>query len=48
VRLTDKTNVSLAIKGRHDPCIVPRAVSVIEAVAALAIYDALLLNGATV
>ncbi|HHT16587.1 MAG TPA: chorismate synthase [Papillibacter sp.] len=42
VRLTDKTNVRLTIKGRHDPCIVPRAVPVIEAAAALALYDALL------
>lgn len=33
---------SLEIKGRHDPCIVPRAVPVVEAAAAIAIYDALL------
>ncbi len=33
----------LLIKGRHDPCIVPRAVPVIEAAAAIAVYDALLL-----
>lgn len=32
----------LQIKGRHDPCIVPRAVPVIEAAAAIAIYDAYL------
>lgn len=32
----------LQIHGRHDPCIVPRAVPVIEAAAAIAIYDALL------
>ena len=31
----------LLIKGRHDPCIVPRAVPVIEAAAAIAIYDLL-------
>jgi len=30
----------LIIKGRHDPCIVPRAVPVIEAAAALAVLDA--------
>ncbi len=35
-------NTDLQIKGRHDPCIVPRAVPVIEAAAAIAIYDALL------
>ena len=34
----------LEIKGRHDPCIVPRAVPVIEAAAAVAIYDALLMR----
>ncbi|MBO5544627.1 MAG: chorismate synthase [Oscillospiraceae bacterium] len=30
---------SLSIRGRHDPCIVPRAVPVIEAVTAIAIAD---------
>jgi chorismate synthase len=34
--------VKLEIKGRHDPCIVPRAVPVVEAAAAIAVYDALL------
>jgi chorismate synthase len=34
-------NVSITVGGRHDPCIVPRAVPVIEAVAAMAIWDAL-------
>ena len=32
----------LVVKGRHDPCIVPRAVPVVEAAAAIAIYDAML------
>lgn len=32
----------IAIQGRHDPCIVPRAVPVVEAAAAVAVYDALL------
>ena len=31
---------TLQIKGRHDPCIVPRAVPVVEAAAAIAIFDA--------
>ena len=31
---------TIQIKGRHDPCIVPRAVPVIEAAAAIAIFDA--------
>lgn len=35
-------NQTLEVKGRHDPCIVPRAVPVIEAAAAIAIYDAYL------
>ena len=34
----------LIVKGRHDPCIVPRAVPVIEAAAAIAIYDAVLMK----
>ena len=32
----------LVIQGRHDPCIVPRAVPVVEAAAAIAVYDAFL------
>jgi chorismate synthase len=42
VSLIRRENVSLSIKGRHDPCIVPRAVPCIEAACALAVYDALL------
>lgn len=34
----------LQIGGRHDPCIVPRAVPVVEAAAAIALYDAWLEN----
>ena len=33
---------TLEVKGRHDPCIVPRAVPVVEAAAAIAIFDAYL------
>lgn len=44
VSLSEKRNTKLVIKGRHDPCIVPRAVPCIEAVTALAIYDSLLEN----
>ena len=36
------TREKLAITGRHDPCIVPRAVPCVEAAAAVAVYDALL------
>lgn len=42
VSLSRKESAMLTIKGRHDPCIVPRAVPCMEAAAALAIYDALL------
>lgn len=34
--------VTLQISGRHDPCIVPRAVPCVEAAAAFAVYDAML------
>lgn len=39
-----KDPVTIQIQGRHDPVIVPRAVVVVEAMAALTILDALLLN----
>lgn len=42
ISLSEMQNKELNIKGRHDPCIVPRAVPVIEAAAAIAVYDALL------
>ena len=35
----------LELKGRHDPCIVPRAVPVVEAAAAIAILDSILEAG---
>ena len=44
VSLASMEEKELIIKGRHDPCIVPRAVPVIEAAAAIAIYDAILIN----
>lgn len=42
VSLSRKEPVCLQISGRHDPCIVPRAVPCVEAAAAVAIYDAYL------
>lgn len=39
-----KEEISLNIKGRHDPIIVPRAVVVVETMAAITIMDALLCN----
>ena len=41
VNVVTGENVKLKLKGRHDSCIVVRAVPVIEAVAAIAIYDLL-------
>ena len=42
ISLSQMSAKTLQIHGRHDPCIVPRAVPVIEAAAAIAIYDAIL------
>ena len=39
VDLETKSNTTITVGGRHDPCIVPRAVPVYEAVAALALAD---------
>lgn len=39
VTLSERKNTTMTIHGRHDPCIVPRAVPVIEACAAVAIVD---------
>ena len=42
ISLEKSENKMLEISGRHDPCIVPRAVPVIEAAAAIAVFDAIL------
>lgn len=42
VDLVARSDAELVIHGRHDPCIVPRAVPVAEAACALALLDALL------
>ncbi len=42
VNLETLENTVLTVHGRHDPCIVPRALPVVEAAAALAVYDAYL------
>ena len=42
VDLLQKKPVEIRIEGRHDACIVPRAVPVVEAVAAIAILDEIL------
>ena len=47
VSLSSGKMQELVVKGRHDPCIVPRAVPVIEAAAAIAIFDMILGNTRT-
>ena len=42
ISLSRKETVALRVPGRHDPCIVPRAVPVVEAAAAIAVFDAYL------
>jgi len=42
VSLSRAENAVLRVEGRHDPCIVPRAVPCVEAAAAIALYDAYL------
>ncbi len=42
VDLQKNENADIEIHGRHDPCIVPRAIPVVEAVTAIAILDMLL------
>lgn len=46
VDLKTGKDADLSITGRHDPCIVPRAVPVAEAAMALALLDALVFEGA--
>ena len=42
VNLETMEEVTIEVNGRHDPCIVPRAVPVVEAAVAIAIYDLIL------
>lgn len=44
VDMSKKENAVIEIKGRHDPCIVPRALPVIDAVTAIGILDLLMTN----
>lgn len=45
VRLSTLEECTLEVRGRHDPCIVPRAVPVVEAAAAIVLMDMLLADG---
>ena len=40
-------NVTLSISGRHDPCIVPRAVVVMESILAIALWELMMDDAAT-
>jgi chorismate synthase len=42
VDLKTGKEVEFSVRGRHDPCVVLRAVPCAEAVAAIAVYDAIL------
>ena len=42
VSLARRENTTMTVKGRHDPCIIPRAVPVVEAAAAVAMVDMML------
>ena len=44
VNLKEHENTTISIEGRHDPCVAPRAVPVVEAAAAIALYDMLLVS----
>jgi chorismate synthase len=45
VDIEEKVPVELNVKGRHDPCIVPRAVPVVENSAASVMLDLMLQGG---
>ncbi|MDH3005071.1 MAG: chorismate synthase, partial [Candidatus Shikimatogenerans sp. JK-2022] len=43
--INDKNEkVKIKIKGRHDPCVLPRAVPIVEAMTALVLIDYYLIN----
>jgi chorismate synthase len=39
IDIDKKVNIETAVQGRHDPCIVPRALPIVEAAAAIALLD---------
>ena len=45
VNIKTKENTKIRIEGKHDPCIVPRAVVVVEAMTAITLVDFLLIEG---
>lgn len=45
VNIDEMENVEFTFSGRHDPCIVPRVISVVEAITAVVLLDCLLIEG---
>ncbi len=45
VNIETMENIEINITGRHDPCIVPRAIVVVEAMTAIVLLDYLLIEG---
>jgi chorismate synthase len=43
----DGNDTMVKAKGRHDPCVLPRAVPIVEAMAAITILDYYLINKTT-
>jgi chorismate synthase len=43
----DGNDTTLKAKGRHDPCVLPRAVPIVEAMAAMTILDYYLIDKTT-
>jgi len=48
INIKTNQNVILSAKGRHDPCILPRGVAVVESVAAIAMTELILENGGSI
>ncbi len=44
---SDGKETTLDVKGRHDPCVLPRAVPIVESMAAMVILDSYLMNKTT-
>jgi chorismate synthase len=45
VNINSKENDQIKVSGRHDPCIVPRAIVIVEAMTAITLVDSLLIQG---
>jgi chorismate synthase len=45
VNLSSMENATINVKGRHDPCVVPKAVPAIEATVAITLTDHLIRSG---